>query len=143
MNKIVIPAILVSITLVAGIFALMPVEKASTVHTTIIANSDDQLRVLHFIVEAGETNFVLIPGNTITSTDAGDVTAVLTEFGGGGTCTLQDQGDATFGVATGAGDSELIDITGDTDWAANDAIEIDTTAGSTCAVSIIITDLND
>lgn len=35
MNKLVIPTILVSITLVAGIFAFMPVEKASTVHTTI------------------------------------------------------------------------------------------------------------
>ena len=35
MNKLVVPAILVSITLVAGIFAFMPVEKASTVHTTI------------------------------------------------------------------------------------------------------------
>jgi len=37
LNKIVIPAILVSITLVAGIFALMPIEKAGTVHTTIQA----------------------------------------------------------------------------------------------------------
>ena len=35
MNKLVIPTILVSITLVAGIFAFIPVEKASTVHTTI------------------------------------------------------------------------------------------------------------
>ena len=38
MNKIVIPAILVATILIAGIFALAPVEKAATVHTTIISD---------------------------------------------------------------------------------------------------------
>ena len=41
MNKIVIPAILGITVLVAGIFAFMPVEKAGTVHTTIIASISD------------------------------------------------------------------------------------------------------
>ena len=35
MNKIAIPALLVATIMVAGAFALMPVEQASTVHTTI------------------------------------------------------------------------------------------------------------
>lgn len=35
MNKTVIPSILTATILVAGIFAFMPVEKASTVHTSI------------------------------------------------------------------------------------------------------------
>jgi len=35
MNKLTIPAILVATVMVAGIFAFMPIEKASTVHTTI------------------------------------------------------------------------------------------------------------
>lgn len=35
MNKFLIPAILAAIVVVAGIFALAPVEKATTVHTTI------------------------------------------------------------------------------------------------------------
>jgi len=34
MNKLTIPAILAATVLVAGIFAFMPVEQASTVHTT-------------------------------------------------------------------------------------------------------------
>jgi len=34
MNKLTIPAILVATVMVAGIFAFMPVEQASTVHTT-------------------------------------------------------------------------------------------------------------
>ena len=35
MNKLAIPAILVATVMVAGIFAFMPVQQASTVHTTI------------------------------------------------------------------------------------------------------------
>ncbi len=36
MNKLFIPAILTATVLAAGIFAFMPIEKASTVHTTIL-----------------------------------------------------------------------------------------------------------
>jgi len=35
MNKLTIPTILVATVMVAGIFAFMPVEQASTVHTTL------------------------------------------------------------------------------------------------------------
>ena len=45
MSKLTIPAILAVTVMVAGIFAFMPVEQASTVHTTIgvlnVATSDD------------------------------------------------------------------------------------------------------
>lgn len=37
MNKLTIPAILVATVMVAGAFAFMPVEQATTVHTTITA----------------------------------------------------------------------------------------------------------
>ena len=40
MNKLVIPAILVATVMVAGLFAFAPVEQASTIHTTVIANLD-------------------------------------------------------------------------------------------------------
>ena len=40
MNKLTIPAILVATVMVAGIFAFMPVEQASTVHDSIIASLD-------------------------------------------------------------------------------------------------------
>ena len=36
MNKLIIPAILTATVLVAGMFAFMPIEKAATVHTTIL-----------------------------------------------------------------------------------------------------------
>ena len=39
MNKLAIPAILVATVMVAGMFAFMPVEQASTVHDTILAGT--------------------------------------------------------------------------------------------------------
>ena len=39
MKKILIPTILTATVLVAGMFAFMPIEKASTVHTTITASA--------------------------------------------------------------------------------------------------------
>ena len=41
MNKLAIPAILTATIMVAGIFAFMPVEQASTVHTTAIGTIVD------------------------------------------------------------------------------------------------------
>ncbi len=37
MNKLFIPAILAATVMIAAAFAIMPVEKASTVHTTILS----------------------------------------------------------------------------------------------------------
>jgi len=39
MNKLIIPTILTATVLVAGMFAFMPVQQASTVHTTVQANT--------------------------------------------------------------------------------------------------------
>ena len=50
MKKIVIPTILTATILIAGMFAFMPVEKASTVHTTILANT---MQVRSFNADAG------------------------------------------------------------------------------------------
>jgi len=41
MNKLTIPVILVATVMVAGIFAFMPVQQASTVHTTIQATQQN------------------------------------------------------------------------------------------------------
>ncbi len=38
MNKLVIPSILTAAVLVAATFAFMPIQKASTIHTTLLAN---------------------------------------------------------------------------------------------------------
>ena len=50
MNKLTIPAILVATVMVAGIFAFMPVQQASTVHDTIIASTTDIRQIQQTIV---------------------------------------------------------------------------------------------
>ena len=45
MNKLTIPAILVATVMVAGIFAFMPIEKASTVHDTVTTDIGTSFRV--------------------------------------------------------------------------------------------------
>lgn len=40
MNKLTIPAILTATILIAASFALMPVEKATTVHTSATTNTN-------------------------------------------------------------------------------------------------------
>jgi len=84
MKKIVIPAILLATVLVAGMFALMPVEKASTVHTTITAdtqaNFDDQERLIIATVGpagAAITDSVILPDNNVDY--SGFVNAVVTD----------------------------------------------------------------
>ena len=62
MNKLAIPAILAAIVLVAGIFAFMPVQQASTVHTTLINPAITNL------------NFITTPfASTGTNPDVGDI----------------------------------------------------------------------
>ena len=67
MNKLMIPTILVATVMVAGIFAFMPVQQASTVHTTLgtatnVAVIDANVDLI--LVDTGTT----IPG-TITTID--------------------------------------------------------------------------
>ncbi len=70
MNKILIPAILTATVLVAGMFAFTPVQKASTIHTSLggsgQVNADDQERILTFTIRAdwGNTahaNNIILP----------------------------------------------------------------------------------
>ena len=84
MIKIAIPILLAGIVMIAGIFAFVPVEQASTVHTTIASNVDDQDRAFTFVINGTEdTNIQLLPAKasktysgsyTLSSTAAGDGT---------------------------------------------------------------------
>ena len=142
-SKIMIPSLLLGVVMIAGAFAFMPVQEASTVHTTIQTNTDNQFRALTYTIEDGVTDIVLIPASTITTgISAGKVTALVTNMGSAGTCTLEDQGDNALSTAVGTGASVVFDVTGDSDWTANDAIRIDTTTGSTCVVTINIVSLS-
>jgi len=87
MNKIVFPALLVATIMVAGAFAFMPIEQASTVHTTA-------------------TGGVVIETLTFTDTDLTEATDVYTL-----TCTGDALVNAAYGLQLVAADGTTTDLT--------------------------------
>ena len=131
MNKIVIPVILVSITLVAGIFALMPIEKASTVHTTISANVDDQNRAMSWTIEGAAATYTIIPvGDLITGT------ATLSTIDGTGACEIRAVGG---GNDSGPISNIALGTTGVGALAASTGVDlVIETSTATCTLTIFV-----
>ena len=83
LNKILIPAALLATVVIAGIFAFMPIEKASTVHSTLTTNTNSQDRSMYFrfnqslLSAYSSTGITLIPAETGT-TIAGSFTISAT-----------------------------------------------------------------
>ena len=96
-QKILIPVTLISVIIIAGVFAFYPVEKASTVHGTLESatsaqsNADDQERIFSFNVDnaagATITNFVLVPDNNVDL--VGSVSAVLSDEAAAGSSKIE------------------------------------------------------
>jgi len=109
LNKVVIPAILAVTISIAGIFAFIPIDKATTVHTTLLSDTAeevrDQDRYVFWEIDATTTitDFILIPdsdvdiGGNVTVTLLGNVTS------GAGSSTVNCQtasgGDLTISTA--------------------------------------------
>jgi hypothetical protein len=70
MKKIAIPAILAATVLIAGLFAFMPIEKASTVHSTITGGSVFQVTSNTFALPAANGGTGTL---TITAPAATDI----------------------------------------------------------------------
>ena len=80
MNKIVIPAILGITIIIAGIFAFMPIEKAATVHTTIIADLQGTSALTDTIVKT-TLNVANTPGTILLDVQVDqDFTAEIGQF---------------------------------------------------------------
>lgn len=86
MNRLVIPSILTVTVLVASIFALMPIDKASTVHTTIITNTGASFRV----AQAGALGAAGVSTYTLTCTEACIIDSITAW------ATAGDDADITF-----------------------------------------------
>jgi len=143
MNKLVIPTILVSITLVAGIFAFMPVEKASTVHTTIATNIDDQNRAMTFAVNMTSGDLlVLIPSETGVTLSGSYVLSSLPAGGSLGVleCGLTDgvsgKVSATNSTETAAAAGSLDEL-GDAEGISLQVL-VETGATGVCQVTIVL-----
>ena len=112
MNKVTIPTILAMTILVAGLFALMPIDQAATVHTTITAdtqtNADDQERALAVVISAG-AGAVLEEAPVLISFDGsalvGVMAAKLLDSDGGGAVDIE-----CFNLAANiAGVTDIVD----------------------------------
>ena len=131
MNRYLIPSILIVTVLMAGIFAFQPIYEASTVHTTIATDIDDQNRVMTWTIEdVVAVNNIIPAGNTI----AGHVT--LSTIDGAGTCEIRAAGGADD---TGVIDNLPLGTTTSVDLPASDGLDLVVEVGtSTCTLSIFI-----
>ena len=106
MNKLAIPAILVATVMVAGIFAFMPVQQASTVHTsgTITTASDADIDT---ILAAVDTEVAAILVDTSTTIPASTSGIIVTTVIGDGADELYD-GTITYNFDAGIDSARII-----------------------------------
>ena len=105
------PILLASIVMIAGIYAFVPVEQASTVHTTIATDIDNQNRAMTFALNMTQANgqIQLIAGETGQTITGTYVLSSLPGGGGAGAgsgvleCGLTDGGT---GVVSGTNSTE-------------------------------------
>jgi len=93
MNKITIPAILVATVMVAGMFAFVPVEQASTVHTSA-AGAAIQLKVITAAAVDG-IELDTAPSTTLTCPDGCIVNGITLTI-------VTDTGDEELNIAVDA-----------------------------------------
>ena len=87
MNKLLIPTILAAVVLVAGFFALSPIEQASTVHTTILAQVATTTVVTDFDLDATAEDHVMIADSAAIK--EGHLCVEITDTGNDGTWNLE------------------------------------------------------
>ena len=105
MSKLTIPTILATTIVVAVIFALVPIDQASTVHTTIIADVAQETAIIYAAATIAD------PGNTLTSTvDLADAATAGNTISGT-VCfeiTTTDVDTATVQVTTSDGVTQIL-----------------------------------
>ena len=125
MNKIIIPIILSAVILIAGVFAFVPVEKASTVHGTIPSLVDGGS-----LIEAGTITVDML--STDLSTDSLTITST-TDFVVFCQIVNDPASDTSFTIAD-SGDGDATN-TFDIDSDQNLAIQWAADAGDTVTLS--------
>ncbi len=121
MKKLAIPAILAATIMVAGAFAFMPVEQASTVHNSVIdslqetallvaENSPSQKVVaITYNLEGLPDGIpvVLFDGTNVNNIESGHIVATLpTQEDGGGDCSVDETPASHILLEIGAVDNE-------------------------------------
>ena len=145
MRNYVIPAVLVFTVLIAGIFAFQPIEQASTVHTTILSDTAeevrDQDRYVYWNIDATATisNMILIP-DTDVDID-GIITVTLIDEGAtdDSTVNCQNAGGSDLQISS---DLDTISTVGAIDSFALpddcESIEVDVANGDHIIISLLV-----
>ena len=149
MKNYVIPVILTATVLIAGLFAFIPVQDASTVHTTIAGNIDKQDRIISYHFMTGTTaiddsdNANLLPFKS--NAWVGSATIIVTD--GSGACSVNEvtgasgdtDGANTAGASqTGPGASVSNAFATDTD-----RVEVLIASNMDCTVVLFIDETNE
>jgi len=138
MKKLAIPAILAATIMVAGAFAFMPVEQASTVHNSVIASLEEtallvaanspnsKITAITYNLEGLPNNgvpIVLFDGTNVNNIESGHIVATLPTNGEGvgDDCAANEMPGAGISILIGAVDNESGD---------NVTIDISTSAES-------------
>ena len=141
MNKFAIPAILAATVMVAGMFAFMPVEQASTVHTTsgnsaiqevvsvVPAAADNDIRIT--CPETASGCHILEIYIQETASQAVRIDTISAEINGIAIATLVDNADLTVNNAVA-----LLPEAGGIALGPGDFIELNTDAGATSNTSV-------
>lgn len=106
MNKLTIPALLLGVVMIAGIFAFMPVQEASTVHTTLQETSTN-------IVSISATSTTDSDDFTVTCPATADACRILEIYIDDDSTGNVDPGAATIDI-DGAGAEAAFQIAADT-----------------------------
>jgi len=114
MNKLTIPAILVATVMVAGIFAFMPVEKASTVHDTIIlAITDGKVVQVTVPLSEGDGTYVILDVSDVTNgIESIHIAATLPDNDGNNSDCTGDDIAAGVQILAGVASTNLDNILG-------------------------------
>ena len=136
MNKLTIPVILVATIMVAGVFVIMPVEQASTVHTTIATGTTTTLVAGPFLTVGLAADIFGANDDGIDVSDADTITLQLTLNSG---VTFADDCDLALTVTDATG---TVDFTPDVlhaDALIYDAgAEVDPVAGDVIVANVDI-----
>ena len=121
MKKLAIPAILAATIMVAGAFAFMPVEQASTVHNSVIASLEEtaqrvvenspsqKIVAITYNLEGLPSNgvpIVLFDGTNVNNIESGHIVATLPTNAADGDCSADEIPMHEIGLLIGAVDNE-------------------------------------
>jgi len=114
MKKLAIPAILVATVMVAGIFAFTPVEKASTVHDTIILAITDGNVIQETIpLTEGDGTYVILDVSDVTNgIESIHIAATLPDNDGNNSECVGDDIAAGVQILAGVAGTNLDNILG-------------------------------